>query len=292
MELYQLRAFDAVANEGNLSRAAKLLCASQPAVSAQIKALEDEFGIALFERAPRGMVPTPEGIALLERARAVLDGANLLLSEAHRMRGEPEGVLRIGALPDPEKLRLGTLLKLLAERHPRLRVDLRHAASGSVRREILSGALDAGFVLGPSESGLSRRVLAPMRLVVAFPPDGHVEADSPWERIAELPWIGTPDDCPFQMLGQDLFARMGRSPRVERRVDIERTILEMVSSGLGAGLLREDTALAAARDGRCRIWAGAAIETEFAFVWPRSRTRNPCLDAMRTILDELWPTSR
>ena len=289
MELYQLRAFAAVAKEGSLSRAAKALCASQPAVSAQIKALEDEFGIALFERAPRGMVPTAEGLALLERARAVLDEAGLLLSEAHRMRGEPEGVLRVGALPDPEKLRLGTLLKTLAELHPLLRVDLRHAASGSVRREILSGALDAGFILGPSEDGLSRRVLAPMRLLVALPPDGRVGTDSPWERVAGLPWIGTPDDCPFQMLGQDLFSRLGRSPLVERRVDIERTILEMVSSGLGAGLLREDTALAAARGGRCILWAGAAIDTEFAFVWPRSRARNPCLDAVRAILEELWP---
>ena len=61
MELYQLRSFVAVAEAGHLTRAAEKLHVSQPAVSAQIKALEDALDIVLFERTSSGMVPTPAG---------------------------------------------------------------------------------------------------------------------------------------------------------------------------------------------------------------------------------------
>ena len=142
MELYQLRSFSEVARTGNLSRAAKELCASQPAVSAQIKALEEELGLPLFSRTPRGMVLTSSGEALMERARTVMDAAEALAGEARRLRGEPEGALRLGALSDPEILHLGRILTILQERHPALSVELRHATSGVLREELLSGKLD------------------------------------------------------------------------------------------------------------------------------------------------------
>lgn len=291
MELYQLRAFVAVAQAKNLSRAAKVLFASQPAVSAQIKALEDELGFPLFERIPKGMAITSEGENLLPRAQTILDHASELLDDARRLHAEPRGVLRIVSMPDPEKLRLGSFLASMSRRFPDLQIDLRHAASGAVRRGILSGEFDAGFVIGPSEESIVRRSLAPSRLVVVLPPHLEIADDAPWERIAEIPWIGTPEDCPFRILGQELFARMGVAPRMEFQVDIERTIVEMVASGMGASVLREDSALAAAREGRCRIWPGASIDTEFAFVWPKMRSGEPMLAAARSVVERIWSDS-
>lgn len=64
MELYQLKTFVAIAKEGSLTRAAERVFTSAPAVSAQLKALEDELGVKLFERTPRGMVPTQAGRSL------------------------------------------------------------------------------------------------------------------------------------------------------------------------------------------------------------------------------------
>ena len=66
MELYHLKTFVTVAEERHLTRAAERLCVSQPAISAHIKALEEELGLALFERTPKGMLPTAAGEALLE----------------------------------------------------------------------------------------------------------------------------------------------------------------------------------------------------------------------------------
>src|SRR5260370_20757109 len=76
MELYQLRSFTAVAELGHLTRAAEKLHVSQPAMSAQIKALEDELGVALFERVPTGMILTAAGRPLLPQAAKVLAAAD------------------------------------------------------------------------------------------------------------------------------------------------------------------------------------------------------------------------
>jgi DNA-binding transcriptional LysR family regulator len=72
MSLEQLRAVVAIAEEGGLVRAARRLHISQPPLTRKLRALEDELGVALFERAARGMAPTPAGTQLLEDARVIL----------------------------------------------------------------------------------------------------------------------------------------------------------------------------------------------------------------------------
>ncbi len=286
MELYQLRSFVVVAREGNLSRAARILCASQPAVSAQIKALEDELGLPLFERTSRGMSLSAAGEALLEKAGAVLEAAASLTEEARRRRDEPAGTLRLGAFADPSVLRLVRILSLWQERHPTVPVDLRHATSGVVREEVLAGKLDCGLILGPSESLLERCELRPIRLVVVLPPGS--DPSLPWEEIRRLQWIGTPPGCPFQMLGHALFERQGNAPERIFQVEIERTIVEMVAAGLGAALVREDAAERSLERGGCVIWRTEFVDTSLALVWRQGRGDDPSVRAVRRIVDEVW----
>jgi DNA-binding transcriptional LysR family regulator len=290
MEFYQLRTFAAVANEGNLSRAAKSLAASQPAVSAQIKALEDELGVPLFRRTPRGMLLTTEGSRLLENASKLLKDAEELRELARSLQKNPEGTVRIISLADPAILRLGELLSLSSRRYPGLHLEMLNASSGSVRQQVLAGDCDCGFVLGPSEDDLEREALCPMGLVVVLPPTAPEHAS--WKDVLALPWIGTTPDCPIQQLSQELFTKQGSAPRQAMQVDIERTLIEMVAAGLGAGLVREDTARWAHERSKCRIWDGARIETEFALIWKRSRRDDPAVAAIRALVEELWTPMR
>src|SRR5687768_6022630 len=96
MELYQLRTFLTVAEEGNLTRAAEKLFTSQPAVSAQVKALEDELGMRLFERKSKGMQLTQAGKALCEQARRVVNAARDFKHSADGLRGAVSGELVVG----------------------------------------------------------------------------------------------------------------------------------------------------------------------------------------------------
>ena len=156
MELYQLRTFAAVADEGHLTRASERLHLSQPAVSGHVKALEGELGVRLFERASTGMQLTAAGGELLERARRVLSAADDVKRAAKQMQGDIAGLLRVGTVADPESNRLGELLALARDTHPRLKLELHHAMSGAALAGVQSGELDASFFFG-DDAG--RRVL-------------------------------------------------------------------------------------------------------------------------------------
>jgi len=114
MELYQLKTFVAIAHEGSLTRAAERVFTSAPAVSAQLKALEDELGVKLFERTPRGMTLTDAGRRMLDEAERTLASATRMRSAAEQIRGAVQGMVRFGTVVDPVALRLGDVLVKLA----------------------------------------------------------------------------------------------------------------------------------------------------------------------------------
>ena len=124
MELYQLRSFAAIAELGQLTRAAEKLHVSQPAVSAQLKALEDKLGLALFERTATGMVLTVPGARLLLEAEKVLAAARDLQNVALSFKGELTGKASIGTLSDPKLTRIGEFMSDALARHPLLELEL------------------------------------------------------------------------------------------------------------------------------------------------------------------------
>src|SRR5256885_7530322 len=116
MEMYQLRAYVTAATLGSVTRTAEALHLTQPAITAQIKALEEELGVALFDRRPGRISLTRAGEALMEPARQVLDAAGRLQGQARELQGEITGQLLLGTVADPEALRLSSLLHGLVER--------------------------------------------------------------------------------------------------------------------------------------------------------------------------------
>jgi len=106
-----LRAFAAVAREGNVSRAAQRLHLSQPAVSLQLKALAEATGLQLFTRTSQGMALTHDGAALLPMADKALAALADFGQAAAGLHNTVRGLLRIGTILDPEFTRLGAFLK-------------------------------------------------------------------------------------------------------------------------------------------------------------------------------------
>lgn len=291
MELQQLRTFLTVAREGTLVRAAKSLALSQPAISAQLKALEEELRVRLFDRGARGVTLTADGQHLLGEAERAVAAADAVVESARRVRGEPEGLVRLGSLPDPATLRLGEILARVQEDFPRVRIELHHGSSREIRRGILEGTYEAGFVLGPSEPSLERLDLRPVRLVVAVPAVAD-EQNLTWEDVCHLPWIGSPEGCPFQLLAAELFARMRRAPRLGHHADFESAIVEMIDADLGASLLREDSAAEARAAGRCAIVPGIAVDTTLAFLVREARPRASAVAAVQQVVRDFWSHSR
>jgi len=122
MELYQLRTFLTVAEEQSLTRAADRLHISQPSVSTHIKALEEELGLALFIRTPKGMILSQQGVLIKSKAESALRAVEGVRRQADQLKKNITGVARVGLNIDAQYLRASDLLAVLHRRFPGLEV--------------------------------------------------------------------------------------------------------------------------------------------------------------------------
>src|SRR5205823_4606307 len=136
MELRHLRYFAAVADAGNVSRAARQLRVTQPALSRQIQDLERDLACRLFDRIGRRIVLTKDGDELLERTRRLLGDADALRERARALAGGEAGVLRIGAAPQFIEAALPEVLTRYGLEYPGIDVQLVEDGGGSLLRRV------------------------------------------------------------------------------------------------------------------------------------------------------------
>jgi DNA-binding transcriptional LysR family regulator len=173
IELRLLRYFAAVAEELHVGHAATRLLISQPALSQQIRALEQQVGVPLFVRHPRGMELTEAGEVLLQEARALLGGSERLEATVEELRRGRATGLRIGLPPGLPATLLPQLLTSLREREPDAWVEMRELMTPEQLAALHDGSLDLGLVREPVEDNrLSRRTLLVEALGVGLPA-GH-----------------------------------------------------------------------------------------------------------------------
>lgn len=145
MELRHLRYFVAVAEQGNVSRAARKLFIAQPPLSQQLKQLEDEVGAQLFIRLPRGMQLTAAGESLLEDARAILARAEQAPLRARERERSSQTVLRLGLVPSAMQSLLPGLLGAVAQAGWDVQIEAREMISSQQQRALRQGDLELGF---------------------------------------------------------------------------------------------------------------------------------------------------
>jgi len=290
MEFNRLKSFAAVAEAGHLTRAAEKLHISQPALSAQIKALEDELELPLFERTPAGMTLTPAGRRLLAEAEKVLAAAQALQAEARSLKGEVGGKATLGSLSDPEFIRLGDFMTAAVERYPLLDVEFKHEITGLAFEHVREGALDGSFYYGdmngPQVAGKPLREIG-YRIAAPAAWRGRVEAAG-WNDVASEPWILPPEVSTHHQLAQTLFRTHGAHPTKLIGADHESVVSSLVASGLGVALIREDVALRMEAAGEICLWRDARVATTLWFIYLQSREQDPVVRALLDVLDDVW----
>lgn len=161
MDLRALRYFITVLEAGSLSRAAALLYVAQPALTAQIKKLENELGAQLFERSHAGVTPTPAGMQLYHDARRLLSDAAALRERFQRPTQGLEGSVTLAIPSLLSSLLMGPVLKQLKLRHPFVRVFVLDDLSLMVKKTMLDRRADVGIMVDtPALEGLVCEPLA------------------------------------------------------------------------------------------------------------------------------------
>ena len=294
MDFNILRAFVTVAREGNLTRAAERLYLTQPALSLQIKKLQTQLNLVLFERTPRGMRLTEAGQRLLPAAERTLQVSAEFTAAAAGLKDAVTGCLRLGTILDPEFLRLGRYLSTLAERHPALTFELQHGMSGSVARLVEDGQLDVAYTLGHPDlqelkdrfhlitlTRFSYRVVAPAGW------SGQVRGKG-WRELASLPWIGTPPDSVHNRLLSRIFDSEGVVQKIVAQVDMEPSMMDLVQSGVGLALARHSLALEAAHTKGIAIADTVSVEAEMCCVCRPERRDEPPIKAAMGVIEDIW----
>ncbi len=290
MELYQLRSFAAIAELGQLTRAAEKLHVSQPAVSTQLKALEDKLGLKLFERTATGMVLTAPGARLLAEAEKILAAVRDMQNVALSFKGELAGKASIGTLSDPKLTRIGEFISVALARHPLLEMELHQGVTGTALDQVRDGVLDASFYYGElrhaSVVGLPLRRLV-FRVVAPAAWKDRLRL-SGWEQVAAMPWIIPPPISSHHQLAHALLQQHGVSPSRVVEADQEAVIASLVASGVGIALMREEVAIEKAATGEICIWNEEQIDSMLWFVTQRQRENDPIILALIDMQRTLW----
>src|SRR5579864_2578306 len=150
MELHHLRTFVVVAEEKNVTRAAKHLFMTPPAVSAHLKALEEELNVTLFVRTSQGMQITDKGQLLRVKAEQTLRAAQELVNHATEMQSYLMGRVVIGLNTSPTFLRVGPLVAQLAANCPGIDLAFVASVSGKILDALQAGSVDAGYIFSAS----------------------------------------------------------------------------------------------------------------------------------------------
>ncbi len=291
MELYQLRSFIAVARENHLTRAAHALHISQPAVSAHIKALEEEFGQLLFTRTPKGMKLTPSGTLLYAKAQQIVDHVGELANLAEGLQQQPVGTLKVGLNRDSAFLQIRAVYQRLLEQYPGLELQLHQAVSATIVKMIRTEELDCGFVLGDrAENDFVSLVLAQLSLCVVAPIS--IKEDifrATQEELAEFPWIGNPKDSPYSGIMETFFYCRGIKPKSTVVADQQSAIISMIKAGVGLSFMLEGEAQIAEQQGVLTIWPGRTFPVNLCFISRKKAAHSCRIQAMIKVLKSVWP---
>jgi len=246
MEIRHLRYFVAVAEALSFTKAALMLHLAQPSLSRQIKTLEEELGVRLLNRTKQMVSLTDEGHSFLVDARRLLDHAREMVESVRRLPRGEISTLNVGYVSNLFYDLLPTTLASLRRLVPTVSINLFDMSCGDQFRAIEAGKIDLGFVglHEPIEMrGLQFRTIASYATEVALP-NSHP--------LARKTIVNLKDLAPMFFIGMSEASypsyrdwltktcrRVGFTPRVLQDVEVERTMIHAVASGLGVALVPE-----------------------------------------------------
>lgn len=183
MNLIQMLTFETVMTSASLSDAAKKLGRTQPAVSASIKALEDQLGLQLFERRGRKLIPVPEAQYLLTESTAILSQVNQVRQTMRSLSGGQSGTLKVAAMPGPVSLIFPKFIASKISGSDDISISIQARTSNQIAELTRAQSIDFGFADAPEQEiaeNLYQTVVISADCPVALP------KDHPLARKAEI----------------------------------------------------------------------------------------------------------
>ncbi len=291
ISLRQLRYLEALATHLHFRKAAEAVAVSQPALSMQIRELEEELGLTLVERRSNGIQLTPEGEEIVRRGRRILADVRDLTDYAHHSAQPLNGPLRLGIIPSIAPYLLPSVLPALQKAHPDLSLVLRETLTATLIEELQAGDLDAVIAALPiDEPALETAPLFEDRFLLAVKNDPALD---------ERRRVSIDDIRPEELLlleeGHCLRDQaltfchlMTTGAPIALGATSLGTVLQMVAAGYGVTLLPELCIDVEVRDARVALlrFEDPQPSRTVGLIWRTTSPRSNDFRALRTTLLE------
>lgn len=297
VELRHLFAFVAVAEELHFGRAAKRLQMAQPPLSQQIRQLEKELGVQLFERNTRSVRLTSAGESFLQPVRTVIEDLDTAVRAAKAAGRGEYGRVSIGFAGASSHETLPRLTRAVRAAHPAIELVMTGQTYANVAlARVADGSLDLGFVRLPvTQPGVTFRVIDEEELVCALPSDHPLAAREsvPLEVLAGEPFVSFPANTGSTVRDAMVGAceAAGFNPRVVQEAPDSYTILALVAAGVGVTLTVTSVQHIQQSGLVYRPLAGPPIRRQAALAW-RADNPSAALRAVLAVAEDALPTPR
>ncbi|KJC58026.1 LysR family transcriptional regulator [Bradyrhizobium sp. LTSPM299] len=238
--LRQLRYFDALARHSHFGRAADACAISQPALSMQIREMEQAVGGVLIERGARQVSLTKFGEELLHRVRDILRSVDELGDFARASRDRLAGRLRVGMIPTIAPYLLPRVIENLARAHPELDIHVRETLTPKLIKEVAEGRLDTAIVALPvSEPSLTEVALFTENFLLVRPAEAAGTPVPSSEMLREMRLLLLEEGHCFRDQALSFCNMQSSPPREVLDASSLSTLVQMVGAGIGVTLIPE-----------------------------------------------------
>ena len=247
MDLNQLKSFVTVAHHRNLTQAAERLCLSQPAVSAQIKAIESSIGTPLFVRTSNGMTLTRAGEIFLPEAESLLQHNHKLDRFAKTLAENYKEEANLGLIHPVASSKVTQLTRLINQTSSGVQLHIQYGMSGEILARIIAKQLHGGFFLGPFNQRSVRSIFLENIHYSLICPQAEYEhiKDSPPKGLEEYIWIEMSGVSGSNKHLQQFWRANRLSPKHQIICDYPQTIIDLVIDGIGIAMVPSSKAEAA-----------------------------------------------
>ncbi|MDO4433392.1 MAG: LysR family transcriptional regulator [Alysiella sp.] len=291
MDINQLRAFITVAHTRNLTQAAEKLFLSQPAVSAQIKAVENDVGTPLFVRTNNGMQLTRAGEVLLPEAEALLQHKHRVDVFAKSLSEHFAASAQLGLIHPIASHKVTELTNCIMLKHPDIQLHIQYGMSGEILSRLLGKKLHGGFFLGHLEQrSLQTHFLENIAysLICPLQDEKNLRAGLP-KSLNHYTWVEMSGISGSHKNLKQFWHHHKLSPKKQIICDYPQTIIDLAASGVGLAMVPKHTALAAQEQGKA-----IAILDEFEqslplnFIYLDEFGEDPALQLLLECVRRVW----
>jgi DNA-binding transcriptional LysR family regulator len=293
MDLRQLKYLVALAEERHFTRAAAREHIAQPALSQQIKRLEEEVGLTLVERSTRQVTITDAGELLVARGRRILAEVEAARAELESLKGVESGRVTVGTMHTMGPVDVSLVLAIFHERHPAVELTVREQSSEELAGLLRDDELDLAFLSVTEQlesEGLGLHQLVSEELVAVLPADHRYARRRrlPMAELEDEEFISFREGARLRELLEAAGRHAGFRPKIKLESNESGRIRRLVARGMGVAILPRSDAIAPGADVAVVALIEPSLSRDITLAWRQERRHPPAVTAFLELARETF----